>query len=55
MTKEEILKQEILDKTKEYYNLVHSSSFEKGFKEGDRINYAGRVFDEKEMLYLIDS
>lgn len=55
MTKQEMLKQEILDKTKEYYNLVHASTFKKEFEEGDRINYAGRIFDEKEMQYLVDS
>ncbi|MDO5564762.1 MAG: lipopolysaccharide biosynthesis protein RfbH [Eubacteriales bacterium] len=27
----------------------------KPFKEGDRINYAGRVFDEKEVVNLVDS
>jgi CDP-6-deoxy-D-xylo-4-hexulose-3-dehydrase len=55
MTKQEILKQEILDKTKEYYDLVHSPSRHKEFTEGDRVNYAGRVFDEKEMQYLVNS
>lgn len=49
------LKQEILDKVKEYYFLVHENSdeiFEPGIS---RINYAGRVFDEKEMVNLVDS
>jgi len=50
------LKQEILEKTKEYYELVHKPIQEKEFILGkSRINYAGRVFDEKEMQYLIDS
>jgi len=56
MTKEEQLKQEILQKTKEYYELVHKTQQSKKFVEGQsRVNYAGRVFDEVEMQYLIDS
>ena len=56
MTKEEQLKQEILNKTKEYYELVHKPIQDKEFVEGEsRVNYAGRVFDETEMQYLIDS
>ena len=56
MTKQEILKQEILDKTKEYYELVHKPMQEKEFIAGEsRVNYAGRVFDEMEMQYLVDS
>ncbi|HIP50731.1 MAG TPA: lipopolysaccharide biosynthesis protein RfbH [Campylobacterales bacterium] len=56
MTKPEQLKQEILDKTKEYYELVHKPQQERTFVEGEsRVNYAGRVFDETEMQYLVDS
>lgn len=55
MTKEEQLKQEILEKTKEYYELVHKPSQTKEFKVGDRVNYASRVFDEIEMINLVDS
>jgi len=56
MTKQEQLKQEILDKTKEYYELVHKPQQERTFVEGEsRVNYAGRVFDETEMKYLVDS
>ena len=56
MTKQEQLKQEILEKTKEYYELVHKPMQDKKFVDGQtRVNYAGRVFDEKEMQYLIDS
>lgn len=55
MTQEEILKNEILEKTKEYYELVHKPSQTKEFKDGDRVNYAGRVFDETEMVNLVDS
>ena len=56
MTKQEELKQEILNKTKEYYELVHKPQQEKKFIDGEtRVNYAGRVFDEIEMQYLVDS
>ncbi|HIP30457.1 MAG TPA: lipopolysaccharide biosynthesis protein RfbH [Sulfurospirillum arcachonense] len=56
MTKQEQLKQEILEKTKEYYELVHKPQQEATFIEGEsRVNYAGRVFDEIEMQYLVDS
>ncbi|NOQ29836.1 MAG: lipopolysaccharide biosynthesis protein RfbH [Helicobacteraceae bacterium] len=54
--KQEQLKQEILDKTKEYYELVHKPQQEKEFVDGEsRVNYAGRVFDDTEMRYLVDS
>ena len=56
MTNAEQLKQEILEKTKEYYELVHKPQQEKEFIDGEsRVNYAGRVFDETEMQYLVDS
>ena len=56
MTKQEQLKQEILDKTKEYYELVHKPQQTQEFISGkSRVNYAGRVFDETEMQYLVDS
>ncbi|WNY99523.1 Lipopolysaccharide biosynthesis protein RfbH [Sulfurospirillum sp. 'SP'] len=56
MTKEQQLKQEILDKTKEYYELVHKTQQTKPFVAGQsRVNYAERVFDEKEMINLVDS
>ncbi|WP_309499101.1 lipopolysaccharide biosynthesis protein RfbH [Sulfurovum sp.] len=56
MTQQEALKQEILAKTKEYYELVHKPIQNKEFVAGkSRVNYAGRVFDEKEMMNLVDS
>jgi CDP-4-dehydro-6-deoxyglucose reductase, E1 len=52
----EALKQEILDKTREYYELVHRPGQEAPFIPGrSRVAYAGRVFDEKEMVNLVDS
>ncbi|WP_026944244.1 lipopolysaccharide biosynthesis protein RfbH [Helicobacter rodentium] len=48
------LKEEILSKVKEYYQSHHQKSDQ--FIGGtSRINYAGRIFDEKELEYLIDS
>ncbi len=56
MTKQEELKQEILQKTKEYYELIHKPQQTKEFIDGEsRVNYAGRVFDEVEIQYLVDS
>ena len=56
MTQQERLKQEILEKTKEYYELVHKPVQTKEFVAGkSRVNYAGRVFDEREMVNLVDS
>ena len=50
------LKKEILEKIKEYYELVHKPIQERKFIDGEtRVNYAGRVFDAKEMQYLVDS
>lgn len=55
MTPEE-LKKDILEKTAEYYRLVHAPKASVPFEPGkSRINYAGRVFDEKEMTNLVDS
>ncbi|ENM1574658.1 lipopolysaccharide biosynthesis protein RfbH [Campylobacter jejuni] len=49
------LKQEIISKVKEYYNLYHKSKFNKIISKHSKINYAGRIFDEKELEYLVDS
>lgn len=50
----EKLKSEIFDKVREYYSLVHDHSGS-GFVPGDRVNYAGRVFDARELINLVDS
>ena len=56
MTQAEQLKQEILAKTKAYYEAVHKPDRTKAFVPGEsRVNYAGRVFDEREMMNLVDS
>lgn len=43
----------ILSLVSEYAKKFHNDK--KPFAEGDRINYAGRVYDEKEMVNLCDS
>ncbi len=55
VAKAEQLKSDILEKVKEYYSLVHDKSSEKFVPGESRVNYAGRVFDEKEMTNLVDS
>ena len=52
MTESEKRKQ-ILDMVAEYAREYHVKNEE--FKPGDRINYAGRVYDEKEMVNLVDA
>ena len=46
-------KKQILELVKEYYNHYHKDTDE--YSEGDRIAYAGRVYDEEEMVNLVDS
>ncbi len=49
------LRQEILEKVKEYYNKYHKEkniSFTAG---KDMVTFAGRVYDEEEMVNLVDS
>lgn len=43
---------EILELVKEYCNTYHNT---KEYTAGDRIPYAGRVYDESEMVNLVDS
>ena len=50
------LKTEILKKVTEYYHLVHAPQQCKPFVAGEtRVNYAGRVFDQDELVSLVDS
>ena len=52
----ESLKKEILEKVAEYHRLVHAAESAAVFVPGEtKIKYAGRVFDEKEMTYLVDA
>ncbi|MCI8483283.1 MAG: lipopolysaccharide biosynthesis protein RfbH [Lachnospiraceae bacterium] len=50
---EEQAREEILHLVTEYYNLYHKNK--KIFEPGDRIAYASRVYDEKEMCNLVDA
>ena len=52
-TNENEAKNEILKLVEDYYNQFKAPK--KGFEPGDRINYASRVFDDKEMCNLVDS
>lgn len=53
MNKKEILKKEILKKVKDFYEI---SITKEKFSEGkSRINYAGRIYNEKELINLVDS
>lgn len=47
------LKEKILELTKEYYKEQFGQKEE--YIEGQRVNYAGRVFDEHEIVNLVDS
>lgn len=52
----EVLKTWVLYQTKTYYEAIHKPNQTKEFVAGkSRVNYAGRVFDEKEIQYLVDS
>ena len=45
-------KQQILDMVAQYCREQHIA---KKWKPGDRINYAGRVYDEEELCNLVDA
>jgi len=45
-------KDQILELVRQYYRENHKKA---PYKAGDRINYAGRVYDEKELCNLVDS
>ncbi len=52
MDKENKLRKHILAKVKEYYNAKTGEDFVPG---RSKVSYAGRVYDEKEMVNLVDS
>ena len=52
-TSEKEARQDILDAVTEYYHAY--KKIDGKFKEGDKISYGGRVFDEAEMCSLVDS
>lgn len=53
MKTENEARSEILKQVEEYCKLYHNQK--ETYKEGDRIAYASRVYDEKEMTNLVDS
>ncbi len=53
---EKVLKQLNLNETERYYRQIHQPQQKTEFVPGKtRVNYAGRVFDEKELVNLVDS
>ncbi len=57
-SREKQLREEILKKVAEYAKEFHVNKQKEkddNFKEGDRVPYASRVYDEKEMVNLVDS
>jgi len=56
MSKIDELHSEIIEKVKEYYRLAHQPGQEAPFVPGKtKVNYAGRVYDENELVNLVDS
>ena len=53
MPTEKELKQAAIDAAVKYYEVKHKPK--KDFEPGDRISYGGRVFNEKEIINLVDS
>ncbi|MGK0468599.1 lipopolysaccharide biosynthesis protein RfbH [Clostridium sp.] len=53
MKKEEQIRKEILDKVAELYEFRNANK--EFIPEISKVNYAGRVFDEKEMVAVVDS
>lgn len=53
MNKKDEIKLQILELTKEYFKTAFDNK--KDFAPGDRINYAGRVFDENEVCNLVEA
>jgi CDP-6-deoxy-D-xylo-4-hexulose-3-dehydrase len=50
---ERVLREQTLDATRKHFAVKHTKN--DSFCAGDRIAYAGRVFDEKEVTTLVDS
>ena len=50
---EEEARKEILSMVEGYYQAFHAKK--EDFREGDRISYAARVYDQDEMYNLVDS
>jgi len=55
MDKADALRKEILGKVKEFYSVAHDKTGDEFVPGKTRVNYAGRVFDEQELIQLVDS
>lgn len=53
MNERDSIKKEIHNLVQRYYKIVHEQNHP--FEEGDKINYSGRVYDQEEMLNLVDA
>ena len=54
-TREQELRRKIRELVAQYYEEIKKPEQEKPYQDGDRIAYASRVYDEKEMLSLTDA
>ncbi|MFZ4441156.1 MAG: lipopolysaccharide biosynthesis protein RfbH, partial [Syntrophales bacterium] len=52
---DELLRANVRNSVVSHYDAVHARTAQSSFTPGDRIPYAGRVFDEREMTSLVDS
>ncbi len=52
-SEEQKLREKVFEAVKEYYKFKFGKTAK--FTPGDRIPYAGRIFDDREIIYLIDS
>ncbi len=50
---EKDLREQVIQAAVKYYKYKHKNN--RSFKPGDRIPYAGRIFDEKEIINLVES
>jgi len=56
MSSQEALRADILAKVAEYYRVAHAPAQSAPFVSGEtRVNYAGRVFDQEELVNLVDA
>lgn len=51
MQQKDVIKEKILNLVKDYY--LETQREKKQFEEGERVQYSGRVYDEKEMVNLV--
>lgn len=51
---EKTMRQEVIEAAVRHYKVKHGQK-DRPFTPGDRISYAGRVFDEQEISFLVDS